>query len=219
MRRFIKSNMAAVFVGLLGLCTSLALAQEKPGDQGLRGGGMTRGRMMGDMGGGDEGRAAMMMQGFINNPGLMEELTLTDEQKTKLKQLQTEFRRNMIDLEAVLQHKALDLADRISQDTPDEAALMKAIEETSAARLDIAKKRIKNLLQVRAVLTPEQRQKMREMMRQHMKEQVEQRRKGGPEKAKGVQKKRGPQGSEAPPLAPPPGGPGPGPEPDEQGGE
>lgn len=155
---------------------------ERPGP------GLHEGRMRG----GPSDETGMM--DILRDPETEQALALTDAQKDKIKTLTTQFRKEMIDWNAKLQHAALGLADVMGQAEPDEAAALKALDETSRIRAETAKLRIKQLFAVRAVLTAEQRQKARELLKTRMSE----RRKGGA--GKGGKRQQGP--SEPPPAPP-----------------
>jgi Spy/CpxP family protein refolding chaperone len=62
------------------------------------------------------------------------------------------------------QHALLDL---MSQDTPDEAAVMAQIEALGEAETDAHKHRARTMLRIRALLTPEQRAQMTEIRGEH----------------------------------------------------
>jgi Spy/CpxP family protein refolding chaperone len=102
----------------------------------------------------------------------------------------------MIDWNAKLQHSALGLADLMGQEEPNEEAVLKALDESSQIRNEMSKLRMKHLFAVRAILTPEQRQKARELIKTKMSErQKAGGKKGGLGKERGV---RPPPPPEAP---------------------
>jgi Spy/CpxP family protein refolding chaperone len=103
-----------------------------------------------------------MLQWLASDPGIGKELGLTTNQTETIKRLRFDTQKQMIDLRARLEHAAEAQAELISQDSPNEAALMKAVEEAGTARTDIAKLEVRRLLAVHNVLTPEQRAKLRE---------------------------------------------------------
>lgn len=163
-------SVSALALGALAQAPSPAPAPEQPApppqnrEHNFRSGGpggerMRMGGGMENLGGGMEALAGAMMQGSE----VAKKLNVTPDQQEAIKRLATEQRAKMIDLQAALQKAALKQTDLLMADPLDEAALMKAVEETSAASTVIAKARIQMLLEVRKVLTDEQRRQLREI--------------------------------------------------------
>ena len=99
----------------------------------------------------------------VMNPKVAEAIGLTDEQKSKIKELrgdngsrelQEKFRKGQ-----ELQSKLL------RAETIDEAAVMAAIDETWEARKELAKSQTRRLIAVRSILTPDQVKKALSAMR------------------------------------------------------
>jgi len=169
------------------------MQQRGPGGQRVAGGGM----------GGMEGREMGMeriMGALAQNPELAKKLNLTPDQQDMIKKMALEQRIKMVDQQAAMQKTALKQADLLMADPLDEAALMTAVEETSKARTAMAKAQIQNLIEIRKVLTEEQRKQLREMMTQ-MRQRPPMRTPGeGRENREG----RGPKAGEPAPGAPAP---------------
>ena len=121
------------------------------------------------------GMEARLLQWVVNNP---KELDLTDVQLKALKQELLDQTKERIDLNAKMETAAVNQAALLEADQPDEAALMKTVEETGRIRTEIAKLEIRHLLKVRQILTPEQRTKLREKMKEQMKTRWEGRQEG-----------------------------------------
>jgi Spy/CpxP family protein refolding chaperone len=134
------------------------------GDRGARGGErrMAGGGMEMMAGGGME----RIMAALAQNPELAAKLNMTPEQQDTIKKMTLDQRTKMVDLQGVLQKAALKQAELLMAEPLDETALMAAVEETSKARAEMAKAMILNLIEIRKVLTEEQRKQLRDMVTQ-----------------------------------------------------
>ena len=135
---------------------------EGPGES-RPGPGMRGGRMRG--GPDDAG-----LQDILRDPETVQALKLDEGQTEKIKTLTTQFKKEMIDWNAKLQHATLALVDLMEQAEPSEDAVLKALDETGLLRNEIAKLRVKHLFAVRHILTAEQRQKAKDLMRDKIRE-------------------------------------------------
>lgn len=119
-----------------------------PGDDGM-------GRGMGRTGrGGRMGRGARGME-------LMRELDLTREQRDRLADLRDKQARVAIRARADLATAGLDMRRLMRAENPDRAAINRQIDRMAQLRAEMAKARIAGMLDMRSVLTPEQREKLR----------------------------------------------------------
>ena len=96
-------------------------------------------------------------------PEALERLGLTDAQRSKLQALHESNMRTMIRAEAEVRIAELDLDALIQQDSPDAKAIDAAADKVGARRLSMHKAMITEALGVRALLTPEQRSRLRKM--------------------------------------------------------
>lgn len=158
-----KSLKQWILIGLMaGAWVSTGRAQALMGTPGERPGpGMREGRMRG-------GSVDAGFQDILRDPEMVKTLALDEKQIEKIKALNTQSQKDMIDWNAKLQHAGLGLADLMGQEEPNEDAVLKALDETSQMRNEMSKLRIKHLFAVRAIMTPEQRQKARELMKAKM---------------------------------------------------
>ena len=115
----------------------------------------------------------MIIDRLVSKPELGEHLGLSSEQTESMKKVRLDMGEQMITLRAELEKVALRQANLISESIPDEAAILKAVEETGAIHTKLAKLRIQQLLAVRKILTPEQLAKARETLRERIKERRE----------------------------------------------
>jgi Spy/CpxP family protein refolding chaperone len=112
---------------------------------------MGRGMGMGDCmsGGGGHGMGMGMMAG----------LDLTKDQEKQLHGLNIAFRKEMIPLKAQMQVMRIELHELIRADA-GRADIDRKIDQISAMRTDIQKRMVGQRLEMRKMLTPDQREKM-----------------------------------------------------------
>ena len=104
-----------------------------------------------------------MLARLVKNPSFRERIGITSEQAQKIETQTFNFRKSMIDNRATLQVKRLELGQLLSAETPDRSAIDQKLQEISATRLAQSKAMMDFRLDMRAALTPEQRQKMQQM--------------------------------------------------------
>ena len=128
-------------------------------------GGQPKGGWMAPGGDGVEG---FIVDRLINDAEMGKQLNLTQDQTDKLRTLRADMQKQMVDLRDRMEKAARKQAELVSATTPDEAAVMKAVDDTGAARTAIAKVQVRHLLDVMKVLTPDQQQKLKDMRRDQM---------------------------------------------------
>jgi len=96
-------------------------------------------------------------------PELLEQLKLSDVQRTKLSQMRDAAERKVIPIEADLRIAELDLRRAAEGDTPDRPALDAVIDRIGALRTTLLKNRVAAWIEMRSVLTPAQRARLREL--------------------------------------------------------
>lgn len=104
------------------------------------------------------GRRAMMER----MRGMDRILDLTREQRDRIAQIRDHEQRQMIRQRADLATARLDLRRLLRDERIDRAAIDRQIDAMARLRAEMAKARIGTMLEIRGVLTPEQRQKARE---------------------------------------------------------
>ncbi|HEV8310908.1 MAG TPA: Spy/CpxP family protein refolding chaperone [Methylomirabilota bacterium] len=92
------------------------------------------------------------------------ELGLTPEQQSRLEALRGEFTREQIRREAEIRIAEMDLAALLEQDLLDMGKVEAKIREAAKLRSDLRIERLKTLEQGKALLTPEQRGRLRSML-------------------------------------------------------
>ncbi|NQU27876.1 MAG: Spy/CpxP family protein refolding chaperone [Candidatus Marinimicrobia bacterium] len=94
--------------------------------------------------------------GFGRELGWNDDLNLTSEQIKKIDSYRTDFRKEQIDLRADIQKMRLDLQDLLRTDEPNQKAINNQLEKIQAKELAMEKLRVEHHLQVRELLTDEQ---------------------------------------------------------------
>ena len=90
-----------------------------------------------------------------SGPGWKE--TLTDEQKLKVDKMHLELKKETGLLEARLGVEKAELAGLLVKDAADMKAIQKRLDEMARIKRDMMEKKYRHMLDVRAILTPEQR--------------------------------------------------------------
>jgi Spy/CpxP family protein refolding chaperone len=93
---------------------------------------------------------------FWNNPNLMQQLSLTDDQRKAMDGILQDHRMKLIDLRANLQRAEVELGPMLKADTPDQKAIEAQIDKVVMARADLEKANARFLLDIRMQLKPEQ---------------------------------------------------------------
>jgi len=99
--------------------------------------------------GGEHGR-------WWNNPKLVAELKLTEEQRKVFDGILLAHREKLIDLRASLEKTELALEPLMRDDSPNEAKILAQIDKVAQARAELEKANAGFLLAIRGKLTPEQ---------------------------------------------------------------
>jgi Spy/CpxP family protein refolding chaperone len=168
----------------LALSCSPLLAQDgapdsPPAHQGARDGYGSRRGPMGsgkDQGGwghrrggfGWGGRRGHRHSGFarlLNDPSIRQQVGITDEQAATIRKQEADFRKTEIRGRADLEVQRIDLKQLLAADKPDRAAINAKLQEISAAQLSLRKSAIDYRLTMRDAITPAQREKLRQLMR------------------------------------------------------
>ncbi|MDZ7359449.1 MAG: Spy/CpxP family protein refolding chaperone [candidate division KSB1 bacterium] len=94
---------------------------------------------------------------------MWEQLGLTSEQKEQIRQVMLNTRKKNIDVEAKQKLARIELHELMSADAPDQNKINAKISELSKTHETLMRNRIESILAVQKVLTPEQRQKAKEL--------------------------------------------------------
>jgi Spy/CpxP family protein refolding chaperone len=142
---------------------------------------------------------------------IQKEVGLNDGQVDQLEKLWTDQRKQRIRQRADMAIARMDLRQLLGASTVDEKAVNAKVKELGDLHAASLRARVDSVLAMRKILTPEQREKMKTLMRSHRRE------------FRGMRRGVGPGGSDGPRPrldrprgAPGDNGPGPGDEPDEE---
>ncbi|MDH5714726.1 MAG: Spy/CpxP family protein refolding chaperone [Candidatus Aminicenantes bacterium] len=95
--------------------------------------------------------------------GMLEEIKLTEQQREDMAKLRLENQKEMIKLRADLRLLQLDLSTLLDAKEPDKAKVYAQIDKINNLRNEMTKKRIDYSLKRRAILTPEQWEKIKDL--------------------------------------------------------
>jgi periplasmic protein CpxP/Spy len=93
---------------------------------------------------------------FWNNPNLVKQLNLTDDQRKAMDGILQDHRMKLIDLQANLQKAEVTMTPLMKADTPNRSAIEGQIDKVVQARADLEKANARFLLDIRMQLTADQ---------------------------------------------------------------
>ncbi len=144
-----KTRMVKAFLGSLGLMLLLGGQVYAGSKHGMHGGMFGMGFRM------------EMIEKFST------ELGLEGETLDRLKELAHQAKKESISLKADLKVLYLDLKKSMHADSPDEKQVMTLVEKIGSLEIQLKKKHVRLLLSIRKLLTPEQREKMIQLIKEH----------------------------------------------------
>jgi Spy/CpxP family protein refolding chaperone len=101
------------------------------------------------------------MRGFAMRRSRIEDLDLTDAQRKKLADIRDQHAKTGINQRASVQLASLELRKLMRADKPDVGAVERQIDKIASLRSALTKNRMTGMLEARALLTPEQMEKLR----------------------------------------------------------
>jgi Spy/CpxP family protein refolding chaperone len=111
------------------------------------------------------GQRGFRLVRLLKDPAIRQELGITAEQAAKIRQQDSDFRKERIRGRADLAVKRIDLQNLLAADKPDQAAIDSKLTEISAAQLVLEKSAVHYRLAMRDVITPAQREKLRQLIK------------------------------------------------------
>ena len=105
---------------------------------------------------------------FWNNPRIVAQLNLTDDQRKAMDGILQDHRMKLVDLQANLKKAELEMQPLMKADTPDQAAILAQIDKVAQARADLEKANARFLLALRGKLTADQWKQLQTMRENHM---------------------------------------------------
>lgn len=137
----------------------------------------------------------MIMRALAPDSPIAKEIGLTEDQRKALKGVMDSAVDEMKGLQAKMREAGKKQVEMMGQNAPDEEAILKGVEEIGALRTQIAKVTTRQILAAQKVLTPQQREQLRGMIKSRIAEMREQGL-GGKGRGKGAGKKSPPPESE-----------------------
>jgi Spy/CpxP family protein refolding chaperone len=209
MKKWIALGVTVVLGALVGVWA--AQAQETmrpPGPRGAEGMRMGRpgelGMGMEGLGRGGERGIYRRLLALLDNDRVKAALGLTDQQTNGLRELAVDTEKATVKTEADIEVRGIELRELLRADQPDHDAAVKKVEEISALRADLMKRRIEALLKAKSLLTPEQQKKIRTFVEERRAGNLGMMRPGGGMRPYEQRAPRGP--ATPPPPANPPNG-------------
>jgi periplasmic protein CpxP/Spy len=105
---------------------------------------------------------------FWNNPDIVKQLTLSDDQRKAMDGILQDHRMKLIDMQATLRKAELEMGPLMKADTPDRAAIEAQIDKVVGARADLEKANARFLLDIRMQLKPDQWKQLQSMHQNRM---------------------------------------------------
>jgi len=105
---------------------------------------------------------------FWNNPDVVKQLNLTDDQRKAMDGILQEHRLKLIDLQATLRKAEVEMIPLMKADTPDRAEIEAQIDKVVSARADLEKANARFLLDIRMQLKPDQWKQLQTMHQDRM---------------------------------------------------
>ncbi len=103
-----------------------------------------------------------------NNPNIVKQLNLTDDQRKAMDGIMQDHRMKLVDLQANLQKAEIALGPLMKADTPDRGAIESQVDKVVAARGDLEKANARFLLDIRMQLKPDQWKQLQTMHQNRM---------------------------------------------------
>jgi len=104
---------------------------------------------------------------FWNDPKVVSQLKLTDDQRKAMDGILLEHRERLIDLRASVDKAELGMEPLMSQDQPDEGKIVAQIDQVAQARAELEKANARFLLALRGKLTGDQWKQMQALRASH----------------------------------------------------
>ena len=158
------TRIARLVLAVAGVLAAGGLASAQgPGGPGMGPGGFGQHRppMERSFGAGARGQ-------WWNNPNIVKQLSLTDDQRKAMDGIMQDHRMKLIDLQANLQKAEVTMGPLMQADTPDKAAIESEINKIAMARADLEKANSMFLLDIRMQLKPDQWKQLKTLRQNRM---------------------------------------------------
>jgi Spy/CpxP family protein refolding chaperone len=106
-----------------------------------------------------------------NNPNIVKQLTLTDDQRKAMDGIVQDHKMKLIDLHANLEKAEVTMGPMMKADMPDQKAIEAQIDKVVMARAELEKANARFLLDIRMKLTPDQWKQLQSLRMNQMQHQ------------------------------------------------
>jgi len=105
---------------------------------------------------------------FWNNPNMVQQLNLTDDQRKAMDGILQDHKMKLIDLRANLEKAEVEMGPMMKADMPDQKAIEAQINKVVTARADLERANARFLLDIRMQLKPDQWKQLQTLRMQRM---------------------------------------------------
>ena len=148
-----KKRVAMAAVVVLAMAGLMFAAQQSWGPGWRRGFRGNHGRSM-----------SQRILALLDNVQFQSAVNLTNDQVGQLREIVTDVEKANIQTRAQMQVDGIDLRQLLQADKPDQAAVMKKVQEISELRGQMMKYNVQALLKAKALLSPEQQERVRQFI-------------------------------------------------------
>lgn len=109
-------------------------------------------------------RMSQRMLALLDNERFRARINLTDDQTSRLRQILVKAEKSAIETRAQMAVEGIELREMLRADKPDQAAVMKKVDQISSLRGRMMQEGVQAVLEAKTVLTPQQQKQIREFM-------------------------------------------------------
>jgi len=115
------------------------------------------------------------IEALITNEELQEDIGLKKEQREQIRKIHFETQKKLVNLTKNRELKEIELRELLSEENPDMTKIENIVREISSLEAEIKLTRIRQLLELKKILTEEQLNKLRDRMRRFRRKMIKKR--------------------------------------------
>jgi len=115
------------------------------------------------------------IEALITNEELQEDIGLKKEQREQIRKTHFETQKKLVNLTKNRELKEIELRELLSEENPDMTKIENIVREISSLEAEIKLTRIRQLLELKKILTEEQLNKLRDRMRRFRRKMIKKR--------------------------------------------
>ena len=115
------------------------------------------------------------IEALITNEELQKDIGLKKEQREQIRKIYFETQKKLVNLTKDRELKEIELRELLSEENPDMTKIENIVREISSLEAEIKLTRIRQLLELKKILTEEQLNKLRDRMRRFRRKMVKKR--------------------------------------------